>query len=174
MTLLGSPANLDHVDLLGHSRALDGRRLFSWHRDAEGRDWTTTPADLATSASQAASSGCCSDGPGPDIQETVAPNAHANDPRLVLLLHAFGLTFRAPSRGASDVEAHQSKDNEHNHGAHDPHDAHFGFLSVLFILVWHSFPPEPCTRPFVLTFDFAQTQRWRKFYSFLLTSALRR
>src|SRR6516165_6780722 len=37
------------------------------------------------------------------------------------------------------VEAHQSKDEEHNHGAHDPHDAHFGFLSVLFILVWHRF-----------------------------------
>ena len=51
--MLGSAANLDHVGLLGHSRAFDGRRLFSWHRDAEGRDWNTTPADLATSASQA-------------------------------------------------------------------------------------------------------------------------
>jgi hypothetical protein len=27
------------------------------------------------------------------------------------------------------VEAHQSKDNEHNHGTHDPHDTHFGFLT---------------------------------------------
>jgi hypothetical protein len=54
------------------------------------------------------------------------------------------------------VEAHQSKDNQHNHGAHDPHDAHFGFLSVLFILVWHPFPPELCPRPFVLTLDVAQ------------------
>jgi hypothetical protein len=29
-------------------------------------------------------------------------------------------------------------------------------LSVLFILVWHPFPPELCPRPFVLTLDVAQ------------------
>jgi hypothetical protein len=34
------------------------------------------------------------------------------------------------------VEAHQSKDNEHNRGGHDPHHAHFGFFSLL-ILVCH-------------------------------------
>jgi hypothetical protein len=37
------------------------------------------------------------------------------------------------------VEAHQSKDNEHNHGGHDPHYAHFGFFSVSFIWACHRF-----------------------------------
>jgi hypothetical protein len=36
------------------------------------------------------------------------------------------------------VEAHQSKDNEHNYGGHDPHYAHFGFFFLL-ILVCHGF-----------------------------------
>src|SRR5262245_18585341 len=71
------------------------------------------------------------------------------------------------------VETHQSKDNEHNHCAHDPHDAHFGFLSVLLILVWHPFLPNYDSTVGPHFFYFAQRQSWRKFYSFLLTSALR-
>jgi hypothetical protein len=43
------------------------------------------------------------------------------------------------------VEAHQSKDNEHNHGGHDPHYAHFGFFFLL-ILVCHGFLLF-CSRP---------------------------
>jgi len=117
--MLGSAANLDHVGLLGHSRALDGRRLFA----EKGRDWTTTPADLATSASQAVN---------PVVRRSARPSvlsaSHA--------VHPVGVR--------QHVEGHQSKDKEHNHGAHDPHDAHFGFLSVLFILVWH---------PFLLNYD---------------------
>ena len=33
------------------------------------------------------------------------------------------------------VKAHQTNDNEHNHGGHDPHDTHFFFLSVFFTLL---------------------------------------
>src|SRR5262249_6571686 len=49
----GSPVNLDHVDLLGHLCALDGRTLFSW-RPRRRRARLDHDPDPATSASQAA------------------------------------------------------------------------------------------------------------------------
>src|SRR5262249_34602816 len=118
----------------------------------EERDGTTPPADLATSASQAVN---------PVVRQSARPSvlsaSHA--------VHPVGVR--------QHVEAHQSKDKEHNHGAHDPHDAHFGFLSVLFILVWHPFLLNYDLSVCPQFFDFAQRQSWRNFYSFLLTSALR-
>src|SRR5262252_2304984 len=76
-------------------------------RDAEGRDWTTTPISLPrhhkpqiqlpgkalvlpsnTAPRAPRPAGCCSVGPGPDtelsIQKTDAANADANGPRSVL------------------------------------------------------------------------------------------
>jgi hypothetical protein len=43
----------------------------------------------------------------------------------------------------------------------------------LFILVWHPFLLNYDLTVCPHFFDFAQRQSWRKFYSFLLTSALR-
>src|SRR5262249_61608753 len=107
---------------------------------------------LATSASQAVN---------PVVRQNVRPSVLSASHSV----HPVGVR--------QHVEAHQSKDKEHNHRAHDPHDAHFGFLSVLFILVWHPFLLNYGSTVCPHFFDFPPSQNLRKLYSFLLTSALR-
>src|SRR5262249_29006982 len=74
--LFGNLANLDHVDLLGHARALVGRRLFGWPRCRKAR-----LAPRVSPASAVSTRPPCKAGPWPKLIHACLSNIRSSRSR---------------------------------------------------------------------------------------------